>query len=439
MSQRDLRTSARRFAVPRAGAMLDVLAHDRRGSRSLRTLMNLRWFALAGQALTIAAVVGIWDAPLPLAPMSALLLTLAASNLVVDRLQRFDSDRTTGAVVLFDVLLLTGLLALSGGPANPFSVLYLVHVMLAAIIATKRWTWMIIATSSAGFALLFAFNVPLPPELGGHAHHMGGGSYSAHLQGMWLAYTASAIAIGVFVSRLSDALRCERDRQEHASRLLGLAALAAGAAHEIGNPLGTIRIAAGEMEDDLLAEGGSESLLSDVRLINREVERAKTVLQRMAAAAGELRGEALLPLAPAELLAKAAALADREQRRVQLDLGPDLPNVRWPAEATAQAIAQVVRNALQASAPNGDVRLCARCAGEGVAVEVEDSGVGMDAAVLARVGEPFFTTQPGQGMGLGVFIARTLIERMGGEMNIVSRSGRGTTVSVWLPVGVETP
>lgn len=420
----------------RLSSTLALLASERRGQPSLRTLVTLRWLALAGQATTITAVVILWQAPLPLVPMSALLLVLAASNFLLARWQDLDHARLTGAVLFLDVALLTGLLALSGGPSNPFSVLYLVHVMLAAIVTTKRWTWTVIATSSAGYAMLFVLHHPLPPELGGHAHPMGSESYSAHLQGMWLAYTISAVAIGTFGARLSAALRRERDEKEHTSRLLSLAALAAGAAHEIGNPLGTIRIAVGEIETALHSQAGSEELLADVKLINEEVTRAKVVLDHMASAAGELKGEALLALDPKQVLRKAACLADPERTRVRLEFASGLPHVRWPPEATSQAFSQLIRNALQASAANQMVRVGVWMTDNGIAVEVKDEGLGMDTQVLERVAEPFFTTRPGKGMGLGVFIAQTLIERMGGEMKLASKPGQGTTVSVWLPTGV---
>jgi two-component system sensor histidine kinase RegB len=375
-------------------------------------------------------------ASLPVLPMFALLAVVAASNLVASRVQWLTSTQRTGALVLLDVAILTGLLALSGGPANPFSVLFLVHVMLAAIITTRAWTWIIIATSSAGFALLFVLRVPLPPELGGHAHHMTDEAYSIHLQGMWLAYTVAATAIGVFVSGLAAALRRERERQEQTSRLLGLAALAAGAAHEIGNPLGTIRIAAGELEQDLLSREGPSELLSDVQLINQEVARARVVLDRMASAAGELAGEAILPLDAEGILAGAVTLVGEEGSRVRLDVDGALPKVCWPREATKQAISQIVRNALDASGPDGEVAVRASVDGEGVALEIQDRGVGMAPPVLARVGEPFFTTRPGRGMGLGAFVARSLIERMGGHISLDARLGKGTTVFVWLPFGV---
>ena len=412
---------------------------DRAGGSSrapVRELVRLRWIAIAAQAATIAAVAYIWSADLALLELFAILVVTAATNMLLPRLKRIPARQIVGATVLLDVLLLTGLLALTGGPANPFSVLYLIHVMLAAIVTSPRWTWLVVAASSAGFGVLFFASVPLPPELGGHSHRMDYQSYSAHLQGMWLAYTLAAGTIAAFVSKLSAALRQEREERARAAHLLGLATLAAGAAHEIGNPLATIRVAASELELDLSRAGASREVLDDLVLINAEVGRAHEVLERMAIGAGELAGESPVATELDALLAETVRQLGTSGDRVKLELESEMQSVRWPVQATTQALAQLIRNGLQASPPEALVRCKVWEESGGVALEVSDQGQGMSPAVLERIGEPFFTTRPGEGMGLGIFIARSLIEHLGGQMNVRSSEGDGTSVSVWLPARV---
>ncbi len=402
----------------------------------VRELVRLRWIAIAAQAVTIVAVAFIWSADLALPGLFAILALTAATNMLLPRLESISPRQLVGATVLLDVLLLTGLLALTGGPANPFSVLYLIHVMLAAIMTSPRWTWLVVASSSAGFGILFFASVPLPPELGGHSHQMDYESYSAHLQGMWLAYTLAAGTIAAFVSKLAAALRQEREERARAAHLLGLATLAAGAAHEIGNPLATIRVAASELEDDLSRAGASRDVLDDLVLINAEVGRAHEVLERMAIGAGELAGESPVATELHELLTETIRQLGSHGDRVKLELESEMQRVRWPVQATTQALAQLIRNGLQASPPEALVRCKVWEESGGVALEVSDRGQGMSPAVLERIGEPFFTTRPGEGMGLGIFIARSLIEHLGGQMNIQSSQGNGTSVSVWLPARV---
>jgi two-component system sensor histidine kinase RegB len=404
---------------------------------SLDTLVRLRWLAWIGQVATALVVSAVWSFSLPWLPLGAFFGVLAASNIIVPRLEKVSTENAIGALLLLDVLLLTGVLAVSGGPSNPFSVLYLVNVTLAATISTRRWTWTVVAASSAGFALLFVFSIDLPPALGGHAHHMPTDAYSVHLQGMWLAYTVAAIAIGFFVSRLSDTLRRERERQARTSRLLGLAALAAGAAHEIGNPLGTIRIAAGELERELAMQGAAQELVADASLINREVARAKAVLDRMATAAGELVGEVAVPIEMAVLLERSIVAAGASPDSVSIDIAAGLPEPHWPREASIQAISQLVRNALDATHGTDMIRVRAFVERGWAALEIKDEGEGMGSDVLARIGEPFFSTRPAKGTGLGVFIARSLVERMGGSLHFSSEPGVGTTVSIRLPFRLQ--
>ncbi|MCG8425468.1 MAG: ATP-binding protein [Proteobacteria bacterium] len=403
---------------------------------SVRELTRLRWLAIAAQAITIVAVDAVWGVALPTIPLLVILGSAAVTNVVLSRRAGLASQRLVALTLLVDVALLTGVLALTGGPANPFSVLYLVHVMLAAIVTTSRWTWAVVAMSSAGFGLLFLVSVPLPPELGGHAMDMEHRPYSAHLQGMWLAYTLVAAVIAGFVSRLSTALRQERETRSRASRLLGLATLAAGAAHEIGNPLATIRVAASELKNDLAAAGASHEILDDLNLIDAEVNRAHDVLDRMSVGAGELAGEYPVATDLAQLLTETIRQLGPLGARVDIAEIPAGQTVRWPVQAATQALSQLVRNAVEASPAGTPVQCFARIAAEGVEIEVLDCGNGMTREVLDRIGEPFFTTRPHQGTGLGMFIARSLIEHLGGRIAICSSVGKGTRVSVWLPAGV---
>ncbi len=407
----------------------------------LGCIVGLRWSWLGLQVAVLAVVLAVWRPRLPLVPLAALLCAAAASNLALgrhgSRLAGRDGRRSAdvaAAALVLDVLLLTGLLALTGGPANPFSILYLVQVMLVATVAGPPWVVLAVALSSLGFGALFHWHLPLPARLGG-GHEGGHLNYAAHLEGMWLAHTLCAATIAAFVSALSQRLRQERQRRERTARLLGLATLAAGAAHEIGNPLATIRVAAGELRRELGDQRIAPAQLEDLDLINREVERASGVLKRLAASAGELRGEPIVATDLRALLEGVSRQVPAAAGQVRF-VGPPAPlAVRWPVQAVSQVLSQLLRNALQASQPSQPVMCRARPSGGGVALEVTDSGVGMLPSVFARVGEPFFTTRPGRGMGLGVFIARSLVEHLGGDFSLESNPGHGTTARIWLPSG----
>ncbi|MCB0221112.1 MAG: hypothetical protein KDH09_15550, partial [Chrysiogenetes bacterium] len=140
----------------------------------LAWLLRLRWGAVAGQ---LALVLGVYAAgvSLPLAALLSLIAFTAATN-TATALLASDEDRalpqwTIGALLALDTLALTGLLYWSGGPSNPFSALYLVHVTLAAVALGPRWTWALVALASVGFGFLFYANVPIPGAGDPHAHH----------------------------------------------------------------------------------------------------------------------------------------------------------------------------------------------------------------------------------------------------------------------------
>jgi two-component system, sensor histidine kinase RegB len=208
---------------------------------------------------------------------------------------------------------------------------------------------------------------------------------------------------------------------------------AAGAAHELATPLGAIAIASKELDRELSRAGASQGALEDLRLIRAQVDRCKGILQQMSARAGENAGEPIVEVSVERWVEGALdGLPGRE--RVRADLACGEVRVRGPVRGMERALRVILTNALQASPGDGEVSLRARCAPGGIAVEVHDGGAGMAPEVLSRVGEPFFTTKaPGQGSGLGIFIARTLAEQLGGALEIQSQPGRGTTARITLP------
>lgn len=399
---------------------------------AIPALIRLRWLAVALFALATVVAAQLTAQFEVLAGAGAVVTVAIASNLGLRRAKRFNlsTDVVVGSVVLLDIGLLTLLLALTGGPSNPFSVLYVVYVALAATLLQPLWMWTSALVASAAFGSLFIWHLPLPPELGGsHAHH---GSYSIHLQGMWLAFVVAAAAIVAFVSRLASALRREERERTRTAELLGLATLAAGAAHEIGNPLATIRIAVDEVANACRELGANGETLADLELIASEVARAKRVLDRMTTGATQL-GESSRGITTVRAIVDSVLddVGEAARQRVELAWSGEPPEVRWPREAVGQVLLQILRNALQATPGTVEVR----CSTEDGAVRlaVTDRGKGMSRHVIAKSTEPFFTTRPDEGMGLGLFIARSLVEHLGGRIDIDSAPERGTQVNVLLP------
>ncbi len=422
-----------------------------------RWLVALRWWAaLGGLACLIVAVTWL-DIPLPLPRLLAILGLVLASNLALAitfrRARRPPSPPLLAGILAVDTALLTLVLGWSGGVHNPFSALYLVHATLAATTLTAAYTWGLVALAILGYGSLFFWSgdAALPAAANACPHCSSGDGLSLHLQGMWVAFVLSAALVAHFVGRLNRALRLRTrelvDVTELAARHQRLAAmttLAAGAAHELATPIGTIALVSRELELDATRHAADADTLADLRLIGTEAARCRAILDRMAAKTLGPSGE--LPVATTlgeTLRTLERSLPPELAARVRFEVTePDLGLV-IPESGLLHALRSLIDNAADASAPAGTVRVAAaRIASAKTAAttagtvefRVEDQGSGMAPELLARVGEPFFTTkEPGRGMGLGVFLARTFAERAGGELRFDSTPGAGTRAVLSVP------
>jgi two-component system, sensor histidine kinase RegB len=213
--------------------------------------------------------------------------------------------------------------------------------------------------------------------------------------------------------------------------------MAAGAAHELSTPLGTVALAAKELERALTRTQEPE-LVADARLIREQVGRCRTILEQMAQGAGTV-GESVTTCTLGELLDE-SLVGVRDAPEVHRDVPDDLArtDLRLPPRAVSQALRSLITNAQDASPPNAAVVLAVRCDDQTVELAIRDRGAGMPGEILERIGEPFFTTKPpGRGMGLGLFLARAVIEAVGGTLHIASTAGSGTEVRVALPTDVS--
>lgn len=404
---------------------------------NLRWIVRLRWGAVAGQVITIFFAGRFLRNPLPLNAMLGVCGLLALGNLAVHlwlRRSGRPGDRACALNLLADIAELTALLALSGGRENPFAVLYLVHITIGAVILPQRWSLFVAAASVVALSAL--------QILPAHDLILEGDAALLHLRGRYIATLVAAAFISTFSLRMSESLRKrgeELDRArtdaEAAERLAALGTLAGGTAHELNTPLGTIAILAGELAAQTEGERRAEA-----EEIRRQVKRCKEIISNMLAPRGGAEAEEAKEFEIAPVL-EAAVRRWQEGRpgplpKVEIEPRVQRSRAKLPVRAFEQAIANLLDNAAEATEgrPSREVRVSLSKAIDELHLTVADNGIGVPEALLRRIGEPFFTTkEPGRGTGLGLYLARHVVEREGGEMIVESTEGRGTRVTLKVP------
>lgn len=418
-------------------------------------LLQLRWFAVIGQLLTIAAASILYRVELPIVPLLTLVAFTGFSNFIFDLWLRHrelpvESEEPVPAerspvdavLMLVDLCTLTAMLYLTGGADNPFSFFFFVNLAVAGVILRPRWAWMLTGIAILEYGFLLSYHRPLPILQPLPAHEIFGVRY----QGLWVGFSTCASVITLFVTRLAGELT-ERQRQlreaqharDRAQRLEALTTLAAGAAHELATPLSTIAVVAREMHRHLDEAGAPPEVRNDVSLIDHELQHCRQILSRLRAAAGDHSAELWDHVSGGELI---DAMLDgaREPNRIEVEVTDQAEHVAlWlPLEAVAQALRNLVQNAVDSSPATSPVYLRAHVADHNFCVEVLDYGEGMSEEVIQRLGEPFFTTkEPGRGMGLGLFLTQNIISRLEGSLRFHSEPDQGTRAVVTLPLARE--
>lgn len=405
-------------------------------------LIGLGWTLQAfSPALFVRLISWFPPAPEPTGT-AAVVAILTVSNLWVWRFVLARGRATTtiaGVHLLVDAAALTALLALSGGVTNAFTTMYFVPMTLATQLS-PRWTWAVAAACLLGFAGLFTLG-PAPVGPPGHEEH-----FLGHIRGMWVAFGMSAAFMTYFVHRI--ALSLARQRAELARlrlaaaqdrQLAALGTLAAGAAHELGSPLGTIGVLVADlslMEDEERAEA--------IATMKQEIARCKHILQQMSSP--ELRVRSLGAEAAPWPLTDAAAELRGTTGEVRLTFETDAAvqagaTTTQPSEVVLQILRAAVTNAADACrgrAGSTGVTMRVALADDNAVITVIDDGIGMAPQAAAAAFDPFFSTKAeGSGMGLGLYLARAHLRQLGGTIDLESQPGRGTSVHIRFPLSGE--
>lgn len=421
----------------------DVGILDSANRSNLRLLMLLRWIAVSGQLATVCVVHFWMGVALPLGPMFAVLWLLVILNGVAWVRLRGEAAITRQELflgLLADVLALTAQLYMSGGAANPFISLFLLQAMLGAVLLDlPRAATLAGATMLAFLALTFwSQPLSLPAESGVSL-------FALHIQGMFICFVLTVVLLLVFVTRITrnltqrdERLAQLRQQSVEEDHIVRMGLLAAGAAHELGTPLATLSVILNDWRRLAFfrrnAEAGTE-----LRVMEAELERCKSIVRGILISSGELRGEGVIRT-EARRFIDDCILDWRGSRAPQgFDyanrFSPDTPILS--DVALKQVIVNLLDNALEASP--AWVGVDVRREEDRLVLTVSDKGPGFAPEVLERLGKPYVSTKVGPGRGLGLFLVTNVTRKLGGALRAANRPGGGAAVTLSLPLDTLNP
>lgn len=396
----------------------------------LDTLVRLRWLAVGGQSAALLVVYVGLGYPLPAGPAFAMVAFSAWLNIFLKirwpsalRL----SENAATLQLAYDILQMSGLLFLTGGLGNPFAFLLMAPVMVSATGLSARYTIIlgILATTCA--SVLAVFHLPLPWPVG--AEFKLPVVYSV---GIWIALVSTLGFMAIYAFRVAEEARQLADalaatelvlaREQHLNALDGLAT---AAAHELGTPLATIYLVAKELTDEF--ESGDHRG-EDVALIRSQAERCRGILQQLKGLSSE--EDQTYQRMPVSLLLEdvidphrglGVAIHSASQGEGAEPVGTRNAAIRY-------GLGNLVENAVDFAKSRVDVS--AKWDDKTLSISIRDDGPGFSVDILGRIGDPYVSVRgsktpqsgTGGGLGLGIFIAKTLLERTGAKLHLENQA-----------------
>ncbi len=433
-----------------------LFGDDRSNWIRLRTMILLRWAAIVGQLTAITVAQRKYGLQLELGLCYMAVGVSVIGNLIaifVFPENKRLSETENFLMVLFDLLQLSFLLYLSGGLHNPFALLLLGPVTISAAVLAPRSTIVLAGTAIVIATLLTEFHLPLRTEQGFILRIP-----DVFVFGNWVALVIAIVFLSVYarsvtseMHSMSDALAATQMALSREQKLTDLGGVVAAAAHELGTPLATIKLASAELIEEL---HDRDELREDAELIREQADRCRDILRDMGRAG---KDDLLLRQAPlVTVLQEAAEPHMSRGKTIHFQEGDHINDAQQPSILRRPEVIHGLRNLIQNAVDfaGENIWIETRWNDETISVRIVDDGRGFPSHLIGRIGDPFVKNRRAdrrarpeyEGMGLGLFIAKTLLERSGAELSFAngsnpdrptktSKQKRGAIVKVTWPRG----
>ena len=409
--------------------MVNVMRRNQGGTWiRLRTMILIRWIAILGQLAAILVAVQVYDLRLELAWCLffvglSVVMNLAAA-LIYPKTKRLSELENTG-MILFDLLQLSALLFLTGGLHNPFSILLVAPVVIASSALPLRYVLVIGITGLISVTFLGFFHIKLETE-----QYFILRIADIFVFGHWIAISVAFVFLSLYARRVTqeintmgDALFATQMALEREQKLTDLGGVVAAAAHELGTPLATIKLVSTELIDEL---HDHPDLAEDARLIREQADRCRDIMRSMGRAG---KDDKHMRYAPLQEVVETAAEPHQDRGIViDISISTDSHASDHPTIHRRPEIIHGLRNMIQNAVDFAQSKVWVELAWtpDKITVRILDDGRGFPVEMIGRIGDPFvrkrrMSAHSGQrkgydGMGLGLFIAKTLLERTGATL-----------------------
>ncbi|MEQ1485283.1 ATP-binding protein [Methyloglobulus sp.] len=439
--------------------------------QNLKWLFILRNMMILGECFLVVMFVYVLDIRIPEQQLWLVIVAIIAFNTYTSmRLQTDDpvTELEIFSQLCIDVLSIAALLYLTGGASNPITWVFLLPLIITAIMLPQAYAWYMVILTTSMYSILIAFNVPLPSiephmpdpgllhfsptipnkEMMQMAHAISDNHYfNLHMFGMWFGFVFSAGLVAFFVTELAKTLqnreRSLAEARENAlrdERVVALGTLAASAAHDMGTPLGTIAIIVHELIQDNPVQPFPE-FIEKMEILKNQVNRCKEALSLMSASAGEMRAESgnimLLIDYIDNVLYQWRTHKPTAKLQFFIDPGVDVDAVIIAERTLTHALINILNNAVEATDPERGIEFHASWSINKLVLKIRDYGPGFPAEIVDFAGKQPLSSK-NKGLGVGLFLTYSTINRMGGKIELINLETGGACVEINLPLLMNT-